>query len=458
MPRRVLLALLAAGLACSSKRSPPGSGAAGSSAAPKVSPSPSPAPAPPAPPLSTATGLDLAGMDRSVRPGDDFFAYANGDVAEDAPRSRPTAAPGAPARSLAELTAKRTAELIAEAATANAPRRLRRAQGRRLLRDASWTRRRSRRRALAPLKPTLDAIAAIADARGARARARRRRCAPTSTRSTPPNFYTDNLFGLWVAQDLDEPTRYVAVPAAGRARHAGPRLLPRRRRRGWPRSATKYQAHIAARARSSPAIADAEAKAARDLRRSRRSIAEAHATPRGRRRTSRRATTTGRAPTSRPSAPGPRLGRVLRRRRPRRRSRSFIVWQPRRGRPASPRSCASEPLDDVEGLPDLPRHRARTPAFLPKAFVDERFAFYGKALAGTPQQRDRWKRAVDATERRARRGRRQALRRALLPARGEGARRGDGDERDRRVRPAHRPPRLDGAGDQGEGEGEARRR
>jgi predicted metalloendopeptidase len=35
--------------------------------------------------------------------------------------------------------------------------------------------------------------------------------------------------------------------------------------------------------------------------------------------------------------------------------------------------------------------------FLPKAFVQERFAFYGKTLAGTPALRDRWKRAVDAT-------------------------------------------------------------
>jgi putative endopeptidase len=34
---------------------------------------------------------------------------------------------------------------------------------------------------------------------------------------------------------------------------------------------------------------------------------------------------------------------------------------------------------------------------LPAAFVDERFAFYGKTLSGTPQLRDRWKRAVDAT-------------------------------------------------------------
>jgi len=35
--------------------------------------------------------------------------------------------------------------------------------------------------------------------------------------------------------------------------------------------------------------------------------------------------------------------------------------------------------------------------FLPKAFVDEGFAFYGKTLNGTPAQRPRWQRGVDAT-------------------------------------------------------------
>jgi putative endopeptidase len=36
--------------------------------------------------------------------------------------------------------------------------------------------------------------------------------------------------------------------------------------------------------------------------------------------------------------------------------------------------------------------------FLPKAFVDESFAFHGKTLSGTPQLRDRWKRAVEVTD------------------------------------------------------------
>ena len=36
-------------------------------------------------------------------------------------------------------------------------------------------------------------------------------------------------------------------------------------------------------------------------------------------------------------------------------------------------------------------------AYLSKPFVDENFAFNGQAMSGTPQQRERWKRGVDAT-------------------------------------------------------------
>jgi putative endopeptidase len=36
--------------------------------------------------------------------------------------------------------------------------------------------------------------------------------------------------------------------------------------------------------------------------------------------------------------------------------------------------------------------------YLPKAFVDENFAFFGRTLSGTEQNRPRWKRAVSATE------------------------------------------------------------
>lgn len=45
----------------------------------------------------------------------------------------------------------------------------------------------------------------------------------------------------------------------------------------------------------------------------------------------------------------------------------------------------------------LVRSLDRYAAYLPKAFDDEHFAFYGTTLSGTPQQEERWKRAVNFT-------------------------------------------------------------
>src|SRR5699024_12845434 len=36
--------------------------------------------------------------------------------------------------------------------------------------------------------------------------------------------------------------------------------------------------------------------------------------------------------------------------------------------------------------------------YLPQAFVDERFRFYGTILSGTPTLKERWKRGVDLVE------------------------------------------------------------
>ena len=43
------------------------------------------APAGPAKPTYGSFGFDIAGMDRSVRPGDDFYAFANGQWAKNTP-------------------------------------------------------------------------------------------------------------------------------------------------------------------------------------------------------------------------------------------------------------------------------------------------------------------------------------------------------------------------------------
>src|SRR5580692_3691562 len=70
-------------------------------------------------PKSTAAdahGLDLAGIDHSVQPGADFFAYANGGWLKTAqiPPDRSSYGVG---EMLVEITNKRTAALIQEAET-----------------------------------------------------------------------------------------------------------------------------------------------------------------------------------------------------------------------------------------------------------------------------------------------------------------------------------------------------
>src|SRR4051794_12582020 len=63
--------------------------------------------------------LDLDGLDRKVAPGDNFFAFANGGwlASHDIPPDRASFGVGAV---LDELTSKRTAELIADAAKGDA--------------------------------------------------------------------------------------------------------------------------------------------------------------------------------------------------------------------------------------------------------------------------------------------------------------------------------------------------
>ena len=58
---------------------------------------------------------------------------------------------------------------------------------------------------------------------------------------------------------------------------------------------------------------------------------------------------------------------------------------------------------------------------LPKAFADERFAFFGKTLSGTPEQRPRWQRGVGVVNGLLGDAVGQIYAAALLPAGGQGA-------------------------------------
>ncbi|MDB6114205.1 MAG: peptidase, partial [Lacunisphaera sp.] len=207
---------------------------------------------------AAATGVDEQGMDKSVAPGDDFYAYANGSwmAAAQIPADRSSWGSGA---SLAEDTNRRIVGLI-EAAAKN---RATATAAERLVADfhtAYMDEAGIEARGLASLQPWLQRIAAISDKSGlARVLGASVRADVDPLNAT--NFFTENLFGLWVAQGLDDPTRYtpyllqggLGMPDRAYYLTVGSHMEALR---------VKYQAHIATILRLS-GITDPEARAAR---------------------------------------------------------------------------------------------------------------------------------------------------------------------------------------------------
>ncbi|MEO6325043.1 MAG: M13 family metallopeptidase [Thermoanaerobaculia bacterium] len=337
---------------------------------------------------AASIGIDLAGLDRSVAPGDDFFLYANGTWYKNTeiPADRGSFGAGA---QLGELTAKRTADLITEAAKTQAPA----GSDARKVGDfyASFMDEAAiEAKGIAPLQPMLARIAAIKTAQGlAQILGQGLRADVDVLNST--NFYTDNLLGLWVAQDLNDPSRYLpfllqgglGMPDRDYYLDPSPRMAEIR---------TTYQAHIAAVLKLAK-MADADAKATGIFDLERR-IAEAHLS-----RVDSEDVEKGNNHWLRADfdvkAPGldwkvyfgaAGLGT----------QKEFVVWQPAAMTSLSA-LVRSQPLPIWK---DYLAYRAieHYSPVLSKGFVDERFAFYGKTLAGTPQLRDRWKRGVSATD------------------------------------------------------------
>src|ERR1700730_15571067 len=126
-------------------------------------------------PAPTLHGLDLAGIDRLVAPGDDFFRYANGAwlKATDIP---PDLSGHVPEDNLPELTGDRAAHWVpTRRARPPAPSRARSA----ITTRASWTRPGSRKRASNPCSPPCGASTPSRTARDWRRRWAQR-CAPMS--------------------------------------------------------------------------------------------------------------------------------------------------------------------------------------------------------------------------------------------------------------------------------------
>ena len=377
MRNAILVPLLAVLAACASAPAVPSS---------PVVPDRSLAAAPPAP----RSGVDLAGIDPSVAAGDDFYLHANG-----AWQARAVIPPErsytGPILDVVERVAARTRAIDEEAARSGAPAGSPQQQ----IGDyyASFMDEAGiEALGLAPLRPTLDRIAAIADPRALAAELGGTVRADVDLLNST-DLQTGNVLGLWVEQDLNDPSRNAAYLVQGGLG------LPDRSYyldEGGDFSSVreKYRVHLAAMFRLAGVPApEAEARAGRVVALEVR-IARAHAT-----RTDTGDVQKGNNPWTRAElesrAPGMDWGAFLRAAGLDGQS-AFIVWQPSAvvGIAALVRS---EPLGTwKEWL--AARALEHAAPLLPRAFAEEHFRFHGTVLQGTPRMLERWKRAVAATD------------------------------------------------------------
>jgi putative endopeptidase len=347
-----------------------------------------PAPAPERPkPMFGTFGFDTAGMDRAVAPGDDFFEYANGTWyrTTEIPADRSSVNSFT---QIAERAAQRTRAIIEDQAKGHAP------AGSEAQKIGDYyasfmDEARIEQLGAQPIRPQLDRIAGIRTRKDlARELGGAVRADVDALNAT--NYYTPNLFGLWVAEDLDDTSKYrpylmqggLGMPDREYYVGTGARYAELRK---------AYQAHVA-KMLSLAGYADAEARAARVVALE-TAIAKVHWTVDETSDITKANTVWTRAELAR-KAPGLDWDAFL--------QSAGLADQPRFGAWQDTAIAGISKLVGAQPLQAwrdyLAFHAVEEAApYLSRAFVDEHFAFNGTALSGTPQQRERWKRGVDMT-------------------------------------------------------------
>jgi endothelin-converting enzyme/putative endopeptidase len=335
-------------------------------------------------PAPETRGVVVANMDRSVKPGDNFYEYANGDWLKRTEIPPDRAAVGI-FSVLGDLSNKNTAALIAEIAKSNPPA----GTGARKIADlynSYMDEAGIEARGLTPLRPHLDAIAAIRDRRElAHALGESLRTDVDALNNT--NFHTENLFGLWVAPGFNESEHYAAYLLQG-----GLRLPDREYYLGDSEQMrtirAQYQAHVAAMLKLA-GFTDTDARASRifelehDIAKTHRSLAENEDI--------HKANNTWTRSDFASKAPGMDWAEYFSGAGISQQA-SFIVWQPEAFTGESA-LVATAPLETWKDW--LAYHVIEAySVFLPKALADEHFSFFGKTLSGTPEQLPRWRRGV----------------------------------------------------------------
>ncbi|MET0982736.1 MAG: M13 family metallopeptidase, partial [Telluria sp.] len=340
-----------------------------------------------APPTERPAVAKSAGM--TVLPGDDFFTYANGDwlARTEIPADRGSwSAMGA----LAEETNSRIAKMIEELGAAkNTSGEARKVAD---FYAAYMDEAGIEKRGLAPIKPMLSNIVAIKD------KAALVRALGSSVRAdvdplNATDFFTENLFGLWVAGGLTDPSTnlpYLLQGGLGLPDRAY--YLENNARMAELR--TKYQQHIGAMLKLA-GFDKSEERAARVFELE-LALAQTHAT----REDSANIQKSNNVWTLKDfaaKAPGVDWAAFFKAAGLANQER-FQVYHPSAVTGAA-RLLGNATAADVAIWRDyLAFHKLNQYAgLLPKAFADQRFEFAGKTLTGTPQQSARWKRALAAT-------------------------------------------------------------
>jgi predicted metalloendopeptidase len=320
-------------------------------------------------------------------PGDDFFRYANGTWL------KKTEIP--PDRSsygvwsvLFDRAQQRTRELLEQAAAADT----RDPSDAQQIGDYFATymdEQAIERKGLEPLRETLTSIEAIADTHALATWIGQHLRADVDPLNMT-NFHTDRLFGVWIAQSLNDPSQNVpyllqgglGLPDRDYYVQQGGRMDGIRKAYLTHIEKMLGLAGIDRQQQRAAAIFDLE-----------RRIANTHAT-----RTESVDVAKANNPWSQGDfsrrAPGIEWTALLSGARLDR-AATIIVWHPGafRGIAALVQSVPLDVWRDYLRFHEIDRY-AR---ILPRAFADESFAFYGTTLMGTPQQQERWKRAVNAT-------------------------------------------------------------
>jgi len=334
---------------------------------------------------TTQHGVAVSHMDKSVRPGDDWYEYANGAWLKQTTIPPDRGVVGV-FSVLADLSTKRTSALIEEMSKSNAPS----GSNERKIADLynSYMDEAAIEKAgLAPIKPHLAAIAAIQDRRDlSRALGETLRADVDPLNNT--NFHTSNLFGLWVAPGFDDYQHYNAYLLQGGIE------LPDREyylsdNAKMQALRNEYQAHIA-RMLKLAGFDDTDARGKRVFALE-TAIAKTHRKLEENEDIHKANNNWSQADFAQ-KAPGldwaeyfraAGLGK----------QQNFDVWQPEAFTGESA-LVASQPIDAWKDW--LAFHLIEDNAgALPKALAEERFSFFGKELSGVTQQRPRWQRGVN---------------------------------------------------------------